>query len=156
MKSCLQGGEMEASRMGLAAGFLEIDHTADWELYVWAPDMPGLLEQAARGMYALAGIGVEPSEGREYSIAIEAPDAEGLLVNFLSELLYREEEQGLAFDGFDLFLEQRSADEGYRLDAKLVGRRAVAREKDIKAVTYNKLRVEHGPHGLEVRIVFDV
>jgi SHS2 domain-containing protein len=147
---------MEANRMGLAAGFLEIEHTADWELFVWAPDMPGLLEQSARGMYALAGIGVEPVEGREYSIAIEALDEEGLLVNFLSELLYKEEEQGLAFDGFDLMVEHGSAGEGYRLDAKLVGRPAVHREKDIKAVTYHKLRVEHGPNGLEVRIVFDV
>jgi SHS2 domain-containing protein len=142
--------------MGVPAGFLEIEHTADWELYVWAPDMPGLLEQAARGMYALAGISSHPEEGRKYSFAIEAPDAEGLLVNFLSELLYKEEEQGLAFDDFDLMVEHGSAGQGYRLDAKLLGRRAVPREKDIKAVTYHKLRVEYGQHGLEVRIVFDV
>jgi hypothetical protein len=38
------------------AGFREIEHTADWELEVWAPDLPALLEQAGRGMYALAGV----------------------------------------------------------------------------------------------------
>ena len=37
-------------------GYREIEHTADWELKVWAPDLRGLLEQAARGMYALSGI----------------------------------------------------------------------------------------------------
>jgi SHS2 domain-containing protein len=38
------------------AGYREREHTADWELEVWAPDLPRLLEQAARGMYRLAGL----------------------------------------------------------------------------------------------------
>ena len=37
-------------------GFREHAHTADWELEVWAPDLPTLLEQAARGMYAISGV----------------------------------------------------------------------------------------------------
>jgi len=37
------------------SGFREREHTADWELQVWAPSFSGLLEQAARGMYALSG-----------------------------------------------------------------------------------------------------
>ena len=36
-------------------GFREHAHTADWELEVWAPDLPALLEQAAHGMYAISG-----------------------------------------------------------------------------------------------------
>ncbi|MFC2053874.1 archease, partial [Chloroflexota bacterium] len=31
------------------AGFREIEHTADWELEVWAPDILELLKQAAIG-----------------------------------------------------------------------------------------------------------
>ena len=40
---------------GDPSGFREREHTADWELEVWAPDLPGLLVQAARGMYWLMG-----------------------------------------------------------------------------------------------------
>lgn len=135
------------------AGFREIEHTADWELEAWAPDLPGLLEQAARGMYSLAGIVAGPGNTREYRLEMKAPDAESLLVNFLAELLYLEEDQGLAFDGFDLQLRQTGE---YQLEANLVGSPALSREKDIKAVTYHKIKVERGQRGLEVRIVFDV
>ena len=42
-----------------SSGFREKEHTADWELDVWAPDLPALLEQAARGMYWLMGARLE-------------------------------------------------------------------------------------------------
>ena len=136
-----------------SAGYREIEHTADWELEVWAPDLPGLLEQAARGMYALAGIATWAGHAREHTLKINAFDIEGLLVNFLSELLFLEEEHGLAFDGFDLRIRQAGE---YQMEAKLAGGPAISREKDIKAVTYHKMKVERGVRGLEVRIVFDV
>lgn len=142
--------------MGLTAGFHEVEHTADWELEVWAPDLSGLLEQAALGMYALAGIRTISEGRRDITLSINAHDEEGLLVNFLSELLYLEEEQGLAFDDFDLSVGKPAPDDAYQLVAKLQGSRAVSREKDIKAVTYHKMSIEPGRRGLEVRIVFDV
>ena len=37
-------------------GHREVEHTADLELEVWAPDMPALIEEAARGMYGLMGV----------------------------------------------------------------------------------------------------
>ena len=39
----------------LPAGFLEVSHTADRSLRVWAPTMDELFSQAARGMYQLMG-----------------------------------------------------------------------------------------------------
>jgi SHS2 domain-containing protein len=73
------------------AGFKELEHTADWELMVWAPDLPGLLEQAAQGMYALAGLTAGSGPRCQRDLKIQAPDPEGLLVNFLAELLYFED-----------------------------------------------------------------
>ena len=35
-----------------------MEHTADWELEVWAEDLSGLLEEAAGGMYELMGVEV--------------------------------------------------------------------------------------------------
>ena len=69
-------------------GFRENAHTADWELEVWAPDLPCLLEQAARGMYALSGMRFTPGEVQKRMVRLTAADAEGLLVRFLAELLW--------------------------------------------------------------------
>lgn len=133
-----------------AGGFRELAHTADWELEVWASDLSSLFEQAARGMYALAGarLGAGPRLAR--SLELSAPDPETLLVSFLSELLYFSERDGLGFDQFELAM---SAD---HLTARLEGSPLSALDKEIKAVTYHNLRISETPHGLEVRIVFDV
>jgi len=50
------------------AGFSERGHTADWELEVWAPDFPGLLAQAARGMYSISGVRLKEKPRQEREI----------------------------------------------------------------------------------------
>ncbi len=132
------------------AGFREIEHTADWELEVWAPDILELLKQAALGMFLLSGAKLSdgPRVMREFEVT--AVDPEGLLVSFLSELLYYGEREGLGFDRFELSLE------GEKLWAQAEGAPFVSLDKEIKAVTYHNLEVRHEPGGLLVRIVFDV
>ena len=137
--------------MSTAFGFLEHAHTADWELEVWAPDLPTLLEQAARGMYTMAGVTTDSSSRQERSISIKASDSEGLLVRFLSELLWLEQEEKLAFDHFIIDVQQDKS-----LWAELCGAPIVSLDKEIKAVTYHNLNVETTSNGLRVNIVFDV
>jgi SHS2 domain-containing protein len=138
------------------AGFKEIEHTADWELMVWAPDLRGLLEKAAQGMYALAGLTAGAGPRCQRNLEIQAPDPEGLLVNFLAELLYFEADEGLVFDRFELETVQLNDAVGNKLSARLVGAPKEAPGKDIKAVTYHNMNIEQGSRGFEVRIVFDV
>ena len=85
-----------------SSGYLEISHTADWALKVWALDLPGLFEQAAHGMYALLQIQLQPGGHYSCPVDLDAEDAEGLLVSFLSELLYLTDQEGLGFDDFNL------------------------------------------------------
>ena len=132
------------------AGFLELRHTADWEIEAWAPDLPSLFEQAAIGMYTLAGTHLYPEPRITRTLELEAVDAESLLVKFLGELLYMGEQYGLAFDEFKLQIN------GGTLSAVLHGAPMTEQSKEIKAVTYHKLAIQPGPRGLEVRIVFDV
>lgn len=132
------------------SGFREIEHTADWELEVWAPNFARLLEEAARGMYALAGIRLAASPRYERRLALVADDDENLLVNFLSELLYTAEMETLAFDDI------RVQVESCVLGAELRGAPIAEYAKEIKAVTFHRLNVQRLPDGLRVRIVFDV
>jgi SHS2 domain-containing protein len=132
------------------AGFREIEHTADWELEAWGPDLASLLEQAARGMYALSGVHIQDESWQERSFTLEASDPEGLLVRFLSELLYFEEAEGLAFDRFELQVQPN------QLKAHLEGAPIAGLGKEIKAVTYHNLKIQATDRSLSVRIVFDV
>jgi SHS2 domain-containing protein len=132
-------------------GFRELAHTADWELEVWAPDLPTLLQQAAHGMYALSGMRLLPGTRQEHTITLQAEDAESLLVRLLSELLWLEQEQGLGFDEFFI-----RVDDHFNLQANLKGSAIANLDKEIKAVTYHNLAIETTPHGLRVNIVFDV
>jgi SHS2 domain-containing protein len=132
-------------------GFREHPHTADWELEVWAPDLPGLLEQSARGMYALSGMRLQSGLRHNRSITMDSEDAESLLVRFLTELLWLEQEEGIGFDVFKIRL-----DDQYKLHAELSGSAIATLEKEIKAVTYHNLAVHTEAQGLRVTIVFDV
>lgn len=132
------------------AGFREHEHTADWELEVWAPDMQGLLEQAARGMYTLSGVRLADMPRLERLVQISAYDAESLLVAFLQELLYIGEMEDFGFDLYDIQLE------GHTLNARLHGSPIESLQKEIKAVTYHNIQVVETDDGVTVRIVFDV
>ena len=131
-------------------GSRENEHTADWELEVWGPDLSALLAQAAQGMYRLMGIELDAEGRQRRRLELAADDREQLLVEFLVELLYLAESERLAFDRFNLEVV------GDRLSADLEGARVRSQAKEIKAVTYHRLVVSDTEHGLETRIVFDV
>ena len=133
-----------------SAGYLEIEHTADWELEVWAPNLPELLYQAAVGMYALSNVQLEASPSTAKTTTISAPDPEELLVSFLSELLFLLEDEGLACDDMDLSIEDDS------LTANIACKPLASQGKEIKAVTYHNLSIVKTAAGYRTRIVFDV
>ena len=127
-----------------------MEHTADWGLEVWAPDLPGLMEEAARGMFELMGVVVSEESRCHRQLEIGADDREQLLVSFLEELLFIAEAENLAFDGFLLKLVDTN------LLARLEGGFIVSRTKEIKAVTYHNLEISESKRGLKTKIVFDV
>ncbi|MFQ5615654.1 MAG: archease [Anaerolineales bacterium] len=131
-------------------GFQEIEHTADWALNVWAPNLTELFVQAAQGMYTLSGTHLQSGPRLARSLTVDGDDSESLLVNFLSELLFFGEQDGFAFDSFDLSLGKE------RLHARIEGAQIASQQKEIKAVTYHNLEVRSTQRGLEVTIVFDV
>jgi SHS2 domain-containing protein len=134
----------------LPEGFEEKEHTADWELVVWGQDLSHLLEQAAYGMNALAGVSLNHEPRLQHSLSLPYADAEELLVSFLSEILFLGEMEGLGFDRFDLNINND------QMHAQLYGAPIASVNKEIKAVTYHNLKIEKSPRGLEAHIVFDV
>lgn len=131
-------------------GFEEISHTADWSVRVWADDLPGLFAESARAMNALTGVVTAPGPAARRSFESRGPDYESLLIAFLSELVYYEEQENLAFTEYDI----RIVDT--RLTVEMEGAPINSVDKAIKAVTWHNLKVEKTARGLEVEIVFDV
>lgn len=132
------------------SGAVEIEHTADWELAVWASDLSGLFIEAARGMYRMMGAALRPGPRTTRKICIPGDDLESLLVGFLSELLFFGEQERLGFDEFQIHFRKES------LSAEMTGAPFVKISKEIKAVTYHKLAVRSSDRGYEANVVFDV
>jgi SHS2 domain-containing protein len=131
-------------------GFCEIEHTADWELEVWGPDVEALFNQAALGMFSLLGVRLAAGRRNRRSMVLEAPDSETLLVDFLNELLFLADTEGFAPDRMDLTIR------GGHLDAVIEGAPIAGRSKEIKAATFAGLEIRRGECGFETKVVFDV
>jgi SHS2 domain-containing protein len=131
-------------------GFEEIPHTADWSVRIWAPDLPSLFKEAARAMNSLSGTVVGDGPRVRRMFETEAADPESVLVAFLSELLYYQEQEALAFNVFDLRVAAQW------LKVEMEGAQIASSEKAIKAVTYHNLKIEKTDQGVETTIVFDV
>jgi SHS2 domain-containing protein len=144
--------EPGASASSQKADFEEIEHTADWALQIHGHDWRELLINAAHGMNSLLvaqpdAIALE----REELFALEAFDAENLLVNWLSELAYWAEMERVIFQQFDF-----SALSPTYLEAVARGGQAIHLQKHIKAVTYHNLQIIQTDQGLSATVVFDV
>jgi protein archease len=139
-------------------GFKEIPHTADWSVHVWAEDLPSLFAESARAMNTLAGIVIGKSPRVKRIFEADGSDAESLLVAFLSELVYEQEQENGAFDTFELKIEEpvETASMGQKLKVEMEGAEIISVDKAIKAVTYHNLKIEKTNRGFETTIVFDV
>lgn len=131
-------------------GFEEIPHTADWSVRVWAQDLPSLFIESARAMNALAKILLINSPRLKLGFQTQGPDIESLLVAFLSELIYYQEQENSAFDTFDVRITDQM------LKVEMEGAQIKSVDKAIKAATYHNLKIERTARGFETTIVFDV
>jgi SHS2 domain-containing protein len=130
--------------------FEEVEHAADAALRVYGSDWGELLSNAALGMFSLLASWTNTLPYKEQTLSLRSVDAETLLVDWLSELLYLHEMQGLVYVHFDI------------LDASANTLEAIARGTDqwvpgtaIKAVTFNDLHVSKTADGYTTTIVFD-
>ena len=146
----------------MKATFRQIEHTADVAIEAEAPDLPGLFDRAAAGMFSLMTEGAPPRPREEHRVAVEGADLPELLVAFLRELAWLHAERGFLYAGARC--ERLDAEPVGPAPARLVARvageaadparHAVVRE--IKAVTYHALAVERRGDGWFARVVFDV
>lgn len=129
----------------------EVEHTADRALRVWGQKLEDLFAGAARGMYSLMADldGLVTTDWRE--IRLEAWDPPSLLVDWLNELLFLTETEGLVF--VDSRIE--SLDDTV-LVARAGGVAAPITQAHIKAATFHDLEFVHDGPGWSTVITLDV
>ncbi len=132
--------------------FEEIEHTADVALRVRGENLGELMKNAADGMASLlrdcnAGTG----NATQRSIEVEAEDAEGLLVEWLSELAFLAETKSEVYDSCEF---ERISPAMLKASVRL--EKASALKLHVKAVTYHNLEIVEIETGLEAVVVFDI
>lgn len=132
--------------------FQIVEHTADWSIRARGADFAHLLVSAAYGMSSLLVDDVDSlALTEEQAVNVEAFDRESVLVEWLGELAYFAERDGIVFGHFEI---QEATPMVVR--ATVRGTRVSEMHKHIKAVTYHNLEVKETSAGLEAEIVFDV
>jgi len=131
------------------------DHTADLGLEVYGTDDRDLFRNAALALFDILTDRGRVRGREERAIAVEGADREELLVNFLREVLSLYNSEGwlvheCAIRGMD-DCHLRATVTGEPFDR---GRHTIDRE--IKAVTYHRVRIERTARGLTGRVVCDV
>jgi SHS2 domain-containing protein len=131
------------------------EHTADLGLRVTAPDLIGLFAEAGRGLASMMVANldaVQPVEERK--LEVEGADADYLLFDWLTELLYIFDTERLLLTSFDLQIDQaglRAVCRGEKLDP---ARHRL--EHEVKAITYHHLKVEQTNEGWQAEVIVDI
>jgi len=137
-------------RITSSSGYKEIDHIADVALQVWAPNLPELFIQAAKGLFVLMRCDSVPEKLPIREFSLRENGLENLLVRFLNELLHFAEDKRVAYHPIEMRLNKSS------LYSRLEGRKILNVRREIKATTYHQLKIEHSRLGYQVVITFDV
>jgi SHS2 domain-containing protein len=133
-----------------------IDHTADIGIEADGDSLEQAFEHVALGMFETISDGSEVEILTTVSVKAEAEDLEELLVNYLTELLYLYDVEGVLFGEFEVEIFELGG--SYELEGEARGEMFIVGKHnypiEIKAVTYHMLEVKETPP--YVRVIFDL
>jgi SHS2 domain-containing protein len=133
--------------------FTELPHTADVKIRARAPTLEALFSEAFNAlMQVMYGKDRKGRVSRE--LTLESADNEALLTDFLSEVLFISEVDGLVFSHASIRINDGTLHavlEGEPFDQ---GRHAGGSE--VKGISYSGMSITHDTNGYMLDIIFDV
>src|SRR5688572_5254453 len=131
------------------------EHTADVGLRISAPSLEELFRDAARGLLSLV-VANPDAVGQVVTKAIDVAgdDRPFLLRDWLAELLYAFESEGLLLAEYDLHLTENGLHAECRGEPVEPSRHQL--DHEVKAVTYHGLKVEQTPDGWFGEVILDI
>jgi SHS2 domain-containing protein len=134
--------------------FIELPHTADVKIRASAPTLEGLFGEACMALMQVMFGTDRKSGGVCRAIDITAADTESLLLDFLSEILYVSEVDGLVFARAVVTISGRHIHAA--LDGEPFDPTRHHRGTGVKGISYSGLSIRHDANGYMLEIVFDV
>ncbi|MCX6692693.1 MAG: archease [Methanoregula sp.] len=133
--------------------FKEISHTADVKIQARAPTLESLFSETCNAlMQVMYGTSRKGLNKRE--IVVTSDDTESLLLEFLSEVLFVSEVEGIVFSA------ARVRINGSNLQAEMEGepfnKDRHAQGTEVKGISYSGLSIRQDANGYMVDILFDV
>ncbi len=129
----------------------ELDHTADIAVRVCADSLEDLFLTSVDAMFSLVAKPKDADPTVSEFLELDAMDREALLIDWLNELLYIHERDGVVIT--DIVFEYLTDTE---LQVRVRGVPVKAYYANIKAATFHNLSIEAGEDGFRTVIVFDV
>ena len=135
--------------------FEPLEHTADIGLRSYGKTLKEAFENAARGMFSLMTDVAKVEKKKRREVEVRSEDAEGLLVEWLNELIFVFETELAVFKDFEI----RDWDEKSYLKASAYGEDIDLKrhefELQIKACTYHMLEISKNDLW-KCQVIFDV
>lgn len=142
--------------MGEAVVF---EHTADLGLRVVGRDLADLFESAARGLIGVIVADPATIEPRlEETVTLADRTLEGLMANWLNELIFRVETRRRLYATFDVETTTSSAESTLtgRIAGEPIDRSRHEMDHEVKAATRHQLCVEQTADGWSAEIILDI
>ena len=133
----------------LLSKVLEVPHTADAAIDVFGRSLNEVFENAALGMLSIMEINIQEEDLGCEILSLTENDHESLLVAFLSEILYIVEQKRCPSN-----IQIKIS--GSQLESTFHSFPIISYSKEIKAVTFNQLKIIHVNDQFKTRIVFDM
>lgn len=135
-------------------GFEHIEHTADVGIRAWDQSLEGCFREATLGVLDILDAWRPGRTGETVNIAVEARDLGGVLVDWLSEVLYVHDSR----DAVVTEVTVTSVGDRVARGTVTLAERGddVLEGTAVKAVTYHGLKVEESADGWGAEVILDV
>lgn len=132
-----------------------LDHTADIGLIIYGEDLKALFEHAGEAFFHLITDLKRVRQREERRVELRGEGLEGLMVDWLNELLYLHEVESLLFKGFRV---EYVGENGLKAVAtgELFQEGVHVIKRGVKAVTHHQIQVKKGDGGWRAQVIVDL
>ena len=137
--------------------FETFDHTADLGLRVVADDLADLFQTAAGGLFDVIVSNRDEVRAIEIEqVSLQAESLEDLLLEWLSELIYRCETRHRLYSAFSVELDEPACALTATISGEPIDRSRHDLDHEVKAATRHGMSVRKEPQGWVAEVILDI
>ncbi len=130
-----------------------MEHTSEVGFRAYGETLDEAFENAGKAMFSLMADLDEIREDKTIEFDVDSEALDSLLYDFLDQLIYLRDVEGMLFRGFDVEIDR----DDFSLQAEATGCLiGDIPAQDVKAVTYSDMQIEETDEGWMLQVVLDV